>query len=122
MHRCGRRIRHRSEEELHDLRKALKKLRYSVEFLAPLHREDQVKFYLHHCKQLQERLGGINDAATAVTMAERLGAQDASLALVAGAVTDWANQHRMQAVAHLPAAWHEFKDAAFPRISASSTG
>jgi inorganic triphosphatase YgiF len=112
--RCGRHIRKRSEEELHDLRKALKKLRYSVEFLAPLHRENRLKSYLHRCKQLQEQLGGINDAAMAVTLTERLCAQDASLALDAGALKDWANQHRAQAVAHLPAAWHEFKDAAFP--------
>jgi CHAD domain-containing protein len=112
--RCGRHIRKRSEEELHDLRKALKKLRYSVEFLAPLHREDRLKSYLHRCKQLQEQLGEINDAAMAVTLTERLCAQDASLAFDAGALNDWANQHRAQAVAHLPAAWHEFKDAAFP--------
>jgi inorganic triphosphatase YgiF len=103
--RRGRHIRQRSEEDLHDLRKALKKLRYGVEFLTPLHQEDQVKSYLHHCKLLQEQLGAINDAAMAVTLAERLGTQDASLASAVDALKGWANQRRTRATGLLPEAW-----------------
>jgi CHAD domain-containing protein len=110
----GRHIGRRSEEELHDLRKALKKLRYGVEFLTPLHQEDRVKSYLHHCKLLQEQLGAINDAAMAVTLAQRLGTQDASLASAVDALKAWASQRRTQAMAQLPQAWREFKKAPFP--------
>jgi inorganic triphosphatase YgiF len=112
--RRGRHIGQRSEEELHDLRKALKKLRYGVEFLASLHQEDRVKSYLHHCKLLQEKLGAINDAAMAVTLAERIGTQDASLASVVEALKTWARQRRVQAMAMLPKAWGEFKKAPLP--------
>jgi CHAD domain-containing protein len=112
--RRGRHIGQRSEEELHDLRKALKKLRYGMEFLTPLHQEERVKSYLHHCKLLQEQLGAINDAAMAVTLAERLGIQDASLASAVEALRAWARQRRMQAMAQLPQAWGEFKKAPVP--------
>jgi CHAD domain-containing protein len=112
--RRGRHIGQRSEEDLHDLRKALKKLRYGVEFLTPLHQEDQVKSYLHHCKLLQEQLGAINDAAMAVTLAERLGTQDASLASAVDALKGWANQRRTRATGLLPEAWQEFRKAPLP--------
>jgi CHAD domain-containing protein len=85
-----------------------------VEFLASLHQEDRVKSYLHHCKLLQEKLGAINDAAMAVTLAERIGTQDASLASVVEALKTWARQRRVQAMAMLPKAWGEFKKAPLP--------
>ena len=61
--------------ELHALRKAMKKLRYSVEFLAPLYRHKQVKGYLHRCKRLLKQLGTLNDAVVAVVLAEQLGGE-----------------------------------------------
>jgi inorganic triphosphatase YgiF len=112
--RRGRHIGQRSEEELHDLRKALKKLRYGVEFLAPMHEEDRVKSYLHHCKLLQEQLGAINDAAMTVTLAKRLGTQDASLVSAIDALKAWASQRSTRAMAELPKAWHEFRKVPFP--------
>jgi CHAD domain-containing protein len=115
--RRGRRIRHRSDEELHELRKALKKLRYGVEFLAPLHRRKRVGAYLHRCKVLQERLGALNDAAVAVALVERLSSRDKALTPATASLRNWAAKRRAHALEHLPKAWRSFKHAALPRVS-----
>jgi len=52
-----------SIEERHALRKELKKLRYAVEFLAPLYSKKQVKPFLKSLKKLQDLFGELNDAA-----------------------------------------------------------
>jgi len=51
-------------EERHELRKALKKLRYATEFFSPLYPEKRVGPFLRHLKKLQEVFGDLNDAAT----------------------------------------------------------
>lgn len=112
----GRRIRKREDEELHSLRKALKRLRYGVEFLAPLHRHKQVKAYLHACRALQEQLGTINDAAVAVALAERLdGGRRAELAPAVAELAGWAGARRTEAKRCLPDAWRAFKGVPLPR-------
>ena len=63
-------------EELHPLRKSLKKLRYSVEFLGSLYSPKPVKRFLKPLKKLQQSLGVINDSATAVRFAERLAEEE----------------------------------------------
>ena len=60
--------------ELHPLRKSLKKLRYSVEFLESIFPPKKAKQFLRHLKKLQEALGEINDAAMATRLAEGLAA------------------------------------------------
>ena len=60
--------------ELHPLRKSLKKLRYSVEFLQSLYRPKATKQFLRRLKKLQDALGEINDAAMATRLAEALAA------------------------------------------------
>jgi inorganic triphosphatase YgiF len=60
--------------ELHPLRKSLKKLRYSVEFLESIFPPKKAKRFLRHLKKLQEALGEINDAAMATRLAEGLAA------------------------------------------------
>jgi inorganic triphosphatase YgiF len=117
--RRGRRIRHRSDEELHELRKALKKLRYGVEFLAPLHQRKRVAAYLHRCKVLQEQFGALNDAAVAVTLAERLSSRDEALEPATESLRNWAAKRRADALEHLPKAWRRFKHAALPGVSTS---
>jgi triphosphatase len=71
--RRGRKIRHRTETELHALRKSLKKLRYGIDFLRPVFHPAPLKSYLHDCKKLQKTLGDINDTLTATALAERAG-------------------------------------------------
>jgi triphosphatase len=51
--------------ERHELRIALKKLRYVIEFLGPLFDAGAVKSMLRRVKPLQEELGHLNDVCTA---------------------------------------------------------
>ena len=57
-----------SPEERHKMRIAFKKLRYSLEFFAPLLPQRRLKPYLAALSQLQEELGLINDHVTAETL------------------------------------------------------
>ncbi len=50
---------------LHRLRITIKRLRYSLEFFAPLFPEADVRRYLNRMKSLQEDLGRLNDLANA---------------------------------------------------------
>ncbi len=59
----GRTARSRDEGDLHRLRIALKKLRYTAEFFAPLYGSGKVKRYLRKVKDLQNHLGQLNDSA-----------------------------------------------------------
>jgi triphosphatase len=71
----GRAVRPDAEAtDLHPLRKSLKKLRYSVEFLESIHRPKTTKRFLRRLKKLQDALGEINDAAMATRLAEGLAA------------------------------------------------
>jgi CHAD domain-containing protein len=54
-------------EQLHQLRIAAKKLRYTLELLAPLN-EPALRGQIEQLKQLQELLGRINDAETVLEM------------------------------------------------------
>ena len=54
----GRAVRSDAEAaELHPLRKSLKKLRYSIEFLESIYRPKQVKLFLRRLRKLQDALG-----------------------------------------------------------------
>ncbi len=70
--RRGDRIEDRSSGELHALRKSLKKLRYGIDFVESLYPKKSVKAYLRKCKKLQDCLGAINDAATAIRLTQQL--------------------------------------------------
>lgn len=59
----GRTARSRDEGDLHRLRIALKKLRYTAEFFAPLYPKKDVKKYLEELRGLQNHLGDLNDIA-----------------------------------------------------------
>jgi CHAD domain-containing protein len=108
----GRHVGRRSGEELHRLRKSLKKLRYSADYLSGLFGHKSVKAYLKTCKELQELLGQINDAAMAVTLAERLARHGRTdLAGGIGAVAQWADARRQKALHRLPDAWDAFRHA-----------
>jgi triphosphatase len=73
--RRGHHIARSCDEELHALRKALKKLRYSIEFLPPVYRDKQAKAYLRVIKKLLKHLGSLNDAVVVVALAERHGGE-----------------------------------------------
>ncbi len=98
---------------LHALRKAMKTLRYGVEFTAPLYRRKAVKRFLKPCKHLQESLGVLNDAATATpVLAASLASEGrADLAPALDALTGWAERRGAEARAGLPKAWKALRNA-----------
>lgn len=57
-----------ADEEKHQVRKRLKRLRYAVEFVGALYDENQVKAYLKALKPAQESLGHFNDLVVAEHM------------------------------------------------------
>jgi triphosphatase len=63
--RAGKRVRGLSAKRRHDLRKKLKKLRYSVEFLAELYEARPVERYMARLRQVLDGLGELNDLAVA---------------------------------------------------------
>ena len=101
-----------SAEELHDLRKALKKLRYSVEYLAGIYPEKRVKMYHKRAKHLLKLLGAGNDATMAATLGERLCEGRPELVPAAGALAEWSANCRDRAYRKLPKAWADFSDTA----------
>lgn len=63
--KLGRRIDELDAEALHELRKELKKLRYTVETLGPIYNGKKVAAYLAALKDMQDTFGSLNDAAMA---------------------------------------------------------
>ena len=59
---------HEQAESLHEARIAAKKLRYTLEFFASLFPKKAVRHHLRHLANLQDILGTINDAATAIDL------------------------------------------------------
>lgn len=73
--KLGRRFDDLSVEERHEMRKRLKKLRYATDFLAGLFPQKETRRYLRRLSNLQDRLGYLNDAATAQTLTRELAAE-----------------------------------------------
>jgi len=107
----GRRLRPgAAPPELHPLRKALKKLRYGVEFLASLYPPKAVKRFIKRLKNLQKRLGVINDGATATRLAERLaGTGHFELGPPVGALAMNGEQAYRKAARKLAREWSAFQ-------------
>jgi triphosphatase len=112
-HRATKRGRHIASldgEELHDLRKTLKKLRYGSDYLASLYEKKAVKKYRKGCDALQEALGAINDAATFERLLARLGeGDDLHLTPAIGLFAEWSARRCDAALAQLPAVWEAFE-------------
>jgi triphosphatase len=64
----GHRVSTLNDEQRHDLRKALKKLRYEVEFFSNLYPAKGVKKFSKRLKKLQKTCGIVNDAAVVKAM------------------------------------------------------
>jgi CHAD domain-containing protein len=82
-----------------------------VEFLSDLCDRKRARAYLEACKELQEELGAINDAALTAEMTGRLAAVAArsTLAPAFGAVSEWSRERGTVHLRRLPHAWNRFK-------------
>jgi len=79
-----------TQEARHDVRIALKKLRYAAEFFESLFgRQRAMRAYIRTLAALQDGLGGFNDLAAASRQIDLLHANDGALALAAGFVRGW---------------------------------
>jgi triphosphatase len=108
--RRGHNIDQRSDDELHALRKSLKKLRYGVEFLGPTFRAKWVKRYLRCCKKLLKQLGALNDAVVVLAMAKRLGGdRQPELVPAVAALAAWATARQDDARRCIRKDWHALK-------------
>jgi CHAD domain-containing protein len=111
----GRKAKNGDEANLHRLRIALKKLRYTAEFLAPLYPRRKVKQYVRQLRGLQEHLGAINDIAhVRATMATFLRETDNKRTspgerYAAGLVAGWYRARRPQIAKHALKRWKKFR-------------
>ena len=98
-------------EARHELRIALKGLRYAVEFLGPLFRPaSAVRDYAERASALQEMLGAANDAAVAQgLLAEIDTSRQPELAFAAGLVLGWCGRASLADEDTLRRAWRRVK-------------
>lgn len=102
-------------EQRHELRKALKPLRYGVEFFAPLYPAPKIGRFLRRASQLQATLGYLNDVALAETLLQLdppagKAALDVDTAI--GAVIGWHAAKAEQAWSDVKRTWRGFSRAA----------
>lgn len=110
----GRHLPDMPDEERHELRIALKNLRYAVQFFGPLFEEDkQQRSFLRLVAELQEDLGAHNDAATAEAFIATLGLKpDGPAHFAAGYVLGYYRHATVIADTHLARKWKNFRRAA----------
>ncbi len=105
-------------EQRHQVRIALKKLRYATEFFRSLYRRKDAKPYLKALANLQDTIGHLNDVAVAGRLMDELTAgtdrrtkRRAALERAAGIVVGW-HEHGVAVLEpQIVADWHEFADA-----------
>jgi triphosphatase len=115
----GRRIASLDPGERHEMRKSLKRLRYTIEFFLPLYEQDEARQFVKRLKDLQDIFGYINDvrmAAHLKTICVPHAVQVASACEAAGYVLGrheaevphvWKNAgHEWHRIASGPHFWH----------------
>ncbi len=108
----ARGIDHLGIEQRHDLRKALKTLRYAVEFAAPLWPEKRVKPFLKRLKALQAVFGDLQDAAMAEALfrdAEGPAGAEVAAARAAGFVVGVRTERARRAWEDAKGLWKAFE-------------
>jgi Uncharacterized conserved protein len=96
--------------ERHALRIALKKLRYTAEFFAPLYRARQVARFMAPLKALQDHLGALNDGAQMRILLSRAVMEDG---------TTPANQAELSHASGLLLGWHQAQSQRLLRKTAT---
>ncbi len=94
-------------DALHELRKQAKRLRYAIEFFAPLFPEKAVKKYLPRLETLQAEFGVLNDSAVACTLVSGLGGGEGR-AFAAGVVHGFGAAASLRSVRRVQRGWRKF--------------
>jgi CHAD domain-containing protein len=112
----GKTARSREEGDMHRLRIALKKLRYSAEFFAPLYPRKDVRRYLEKLKGLQNHLGDLNDVANVHDVVNAIlrdgkTRKDAQppMCFAAGSVAGWFDAQTPRAISRALKRYKKFK-------------
>lgn len=108
----GRRIRERDAEGLHDLRKALKSLRYTAEMLEPVYAHDKAVEFIAALRKLQDIFGSRNDAAMAGELLAREdapGRETAAAQRAVGWVLGTLEEQARRDTEALYDRWHSFR-------------
>jgi CHAD domain-containing protein len=106
---CATALASGSQEERHEVRIAAKRLRYIAEFFSPLFSRKRGKAYLKSLTALQDVLGRLNDAATALRIANESGGSAADAAT--GAVRGWVAAQAAALEPEVASAWRRFARA-----------
>lgn len=95
----------------HEVRIAVKKFRYALDFFQTLYPAAGVEPFRERLRNLQDDMGRMNDATVAEGLAEDLAGGDAETMVGAALVKGW-YAHRLKAVEpHMVAAWEDFRSA-----------
>ncbi|MFW5833385.1 MAG: CHAD domain-containing protein [Pseudomonadota bacterium] len=112
---CRKRGRHFEELDVparHQVRIALKKLRYAIDFTRDLYPAKRVKPYLAHLTRLQDAFGQMNDRAQAEALLDDLAqGDDLRLREARGLVLGWYGHAAGNNEAELIADWRAFEAA-----------
>lgn len=112
--KLGRNLPQANAEQRHDLRLAVKQLRYTAEFFAPLYKTERARAYLKNVSALQETLGLLNDIADTETRLDAIvAANDVphdrdSLLRATGIAIGWIAERSRNAEAELMDRWMRF--------------
>lgn len=111
----GRTARSAEEGDMHRLRIALKKLRYTAEFFAPIYGKRKVRAYLKKLRTLQNHLGDLNDAANVRSVVSGLlrdksrKNEDVDMRYAAGAMVGWYGAQTPRAISNALKRYRKFK-------------
>ena len=114
--KLGRDFKKLSAQERHQLRIALKKLRYTAEFFCSLYQKKREEVYFHALAQMQNSLGHLNDIVVADHLLERLSAAREDqrisdlISTAVGIVKGWYAHSAISSELEAETNWHEFCD------------
>ncbi len=92
-------------EERHEVRIAVKKLRYATEFFASLFPRKAARSYIKALAVLQDELGVLNDAATTELLLQHLAVPDTA---ALGTVSGWCARGVTVHLVSMDAAWKKY--------------
>jgi len=109
----GRHFNRLTPPKLHRLRIAAKKLRYAIEFFAPLYDQRRVRRFRDTLAHLQDALGSFNDAVTTAQLVEeaRHGLTSASAREARGILLGWSVGIQHSGGHHLKLLWDKWRAA-----------
>ena len=107
----GRHLKSLGTEDLHRVRKSLKKLRYASEDVASLFRPGPVARYVGAVKGVLKDLGHINDVAVAVERLDELRGGEGGVAAPAASLLAWTGRRHASRGRDLRRSWRKFRRA-----------